>query len=57
MKQLLCFLGVFSLTGLVSPYSPLFAQPLEFEDRLPECASVVKDIMEAADGGIPKGKS
>jgi len=53
MKQLLFFLGVLGLAGLLVPQSPLYAQPLELENRLAECTSIVKDMMEAPDGGIP----
>jgi SH3 domain-containing YSC84-like protein 1 len=53
IKPLPFFLGVLALAGLLSFHSTLYAQPLELENRLAECTSVVKDMVEAPDGGIP----
>jgi len=55
MKQRLLFLGALSLAGLICLHNGLYAQPIELENRLAECASVVKDMMEVPgpDGGIP----
>ncbi len=53
-RKKICFLWIILvLAGLSFPGHGMSAQPMGLENRLTQCAAVMREIMEAPDGSIP----